>query len=154
MIVAGSTFQFGRDQLRGLHNLATDTFMIAFFNTAENVDRRTIDVLGDITTQAYPLIPATGVPITLAITDDPDPNGGGAGIPGAPPIVDFADLTLGPTTIPGANAAAGAVIFNSSQSDKVLWVLSFGGAIEVTDGLLKLVFPPANAAEAIVRVIV
>lgn len=152
MIVGGTTFQMLRDQSRGLHNFQTDTFLIAFFTPAQNVDRRTVDVLTDVTTQAYPLIPATGVPLVLTINDDPDPNGGGAGIPGAPPIIDFADLSLGPTTIDNINPAAGAIIFNSSQSDKICWVFSFGGAIEVTNGLLNITWPDPNAGTAIVRV--
>ena len=48
--------------------------------------------------------------------------------------------------------ARGALIYNSSKSNKSVAVLDFGGDKTVTDGTFAVQFPTADANSAIVRI--
>ena len=63
-------------------------------------------------------------------------------------FADFADTTWTDATI----TAAGALIYNSSQSDKAVAVLSFGGDKTSTNGDFVIQFPVADASNAIIRI--
>lgn len=63
-------------------------------------------------------------------------------------FADFADTTWTSATI----TAAGALIYNSSQSNKAVAVLSFGGDKTSTNGDFVIQFPVADASNAIVRI--
>ena len=63
-------------------------------------------------------------------------------------FADFADTTWTSATI----TAAGALIYNSSQSDKAVAVLSFGGDKTSTNGDFVVQFPTADASNAIIRI--
>lgn len=63
-------------------------------------------------------------------------------------FADFADTTWTDATI----TAAGALIYNSSQSNRAVAVLSFGGDKTSTNGDFTLTFPTANATNAIIRI--
>ena len=49
-------------------------------------------------------------------------------------------------------SAAGALIYNSSQSNKAIAVISFGGTVASTAGDFTVSFPAADASNAIVRI--
>lgn len=63
-------------------------------------------------------------------------------------FADFADTTWTSATI----TAAGALIYNSSQSNKAVAVLSFGGDKTSTNGDFVVQFPVADASNAIIRI--
>ena len=63
-------------------------------------------------------------------------------------FADFADTTWTSATI----TAAGALIYNSSQSNKAVAVLSFGGDKTSTNGDFVVQFPAADASNAIIRI--
>jgi hypothetical protein len=63
-------------------------------------------------------------------------------------FADFADATWTSATI----TAAGALIYNSSQSNKAVAVLSFGGDKTSTNGDFVIQFPFADATNAIIRI--
>jgi hypothetical protein len=63
-------------------------------------------------------------------------------------IVDFADLSFTGVTL----TAAGALIYNKTQSDKAVCVLSFGGDKTATAGTFTIVFPAFTSANAILRI--
>lgn len=63
-------------------------------------------------------------------------------------FTDFADTTWTNATI----TANGALIYNSSQSDKAVAVLAFGGDKTSTAGDFTIVFPTADASNAIIRI--
>jgi hypothetical protein len=63
-------------------------------------------------------------------------------------FADFADTTWTDATI----TAAGALIYNSSQSNKAVAVLSFGGDKTSTNGDFVIQFPVADASNAIIRI--
>ena len=62
--------------------------------------------------------------------------------------VDFADVSWSSATI---SDAAGAVIYNSSASDKAIAVIDFGATKSVTSGTLTVTLPANSAAAAIIR---
>ena len=63
-------------------------------------------------------------------------------------FLDFADLTWTTATI----TAAGAMIYNSSQSNAAVAILSFGTDKTSVAGSFNIVFPAANETDAIIRV--
>ena len=56
-----------------------------------------------------------------------------------------------PTWTSASFTANGALIYNSTNSDKAIAVLAFGGDFTVSSGTFKIVFPAAGA-NAIIRI--
>jgi hypothetical protein len=69
-------------------------------------------------------------------------------VSGTTAFADFADTTWTDATI----TAAGALIYNSSQSNRAVAVLSFGGDKTSTNGDFVIQFPVADASNAIIRI--
>lgn len=67
---------------------------------------------------------------------------------GTTAFTDFADLTFTNVTI----TANGALIYNSSASNKAVCVLAFGADKTATAGNFTIVFPTADASNAIIRI--
>jgi hypothetical protein len=67
---------------------------------------------------------------------------------GTTAFVDFADTTWSSATI----TARGALIYNSSKSDKAVVVLDFGADKTSTTGDFVIQFPTADASSAIIRI--
>jgi VCBS repeat-containing protein len=67
---------------------------------------------------------------------------------GTTALTDFADLSFTSATI----TARGALIYNSSKSNKAVAVLDFGSDKTSTDGTFTIQFPTADATNAIIRI--
>lgn len=67
---------------------------------------------------------------------------------GTTAFTDFADTTWAAATI----TANGALIYNSSKSNKAVAVLAFGGDKTSTAGDFTIIFPTADASNAIIRI--
>ena len=63
-------------------------------------------------------------------------------------LTDFADLTFSSSSI----TARGALIYNSSASDKAVLVLDFGSDKASSSGDFTISFPTADASSAIIRI--
>ena len=63
-------------------------------------------------------------------------------------IVDFADEVFSNLTI----SAAGALLYNSSASNKAIAVFSFGSNVASTAGDFTVIFPTADASNAVIRI--
>jgi carbon monoxide dehydrogenase subunit G len=63
-------------------------------------------------------------------------------------LVDFADEVFSSVTL----SAVGAVIYNDTNSDKLVVVLDFGGTKTATNGDFTIQFPAAGASTAIIRI--
>ena len=134
--------------LDGIHAFGTtvvrasttaDTFKIALYTSSATLDS---------TTTAYSTsneVPSTGGYSaggnTLTVSQVPTSTSTTAWL-------DFADSTWSAATI----TANGALIYNSSQSDKAVAVLAFGGDKTSTAGDFTIVFPAANSTSAIIRI--
>ena len=67
---------------------------------------------------------------------------------GSTAIVDFADEVFANLTI----SADGAIIYNSSQANKAIAVFDFGTTVTSTSGDFTVVFPTADASNAVIRI--
>jgi len=67
---------------------------------------------------------------------------------GTTALVDFADEVFSNLTI----TAAGALIYNSSASNKAIAVFSFGSNVASTAGDFTVIFPAADASNAVLRI--
>jgi len=130
---------FKEELLEGVHDFRTtgDTFKIALYTSSANLDASTTtySTSNEVTGAGYT---AGGNTLT---TVDPTSSGTTA-------FLDFSDTTWSSSTI----TAAGALIYNSSEGDKAVAVLSFGGDKTSTDGDFTIQFPTADASNAIVRI--
>ena len=66
---------------------------------------------------------------------------------GTTAYVDFAD----PSWTSASFTANGALIYNSTNGNKAIAVLAFGGDFTVTAGTFTIVLPAADATNAIIR---
>jgi len=140
---------FKVELLSGGHNFNTtnvartvntqDVFKIALFTSAAT--------LGAATT-AYSTsneVPSTGNYSaggnTLTISQVPTSSSTTA-------FIDFADTTWSTATI----TANGALIYNSTNSDTAVAVLAFGVDKTSTAGDFTIIFPTADASNAIIRI--
>tara|TARA_X000001382_G_scaffold49132_1_gene33274 strand:+ start:744 stop:1181 length:438 start_codon:yes stop_codon:yes gene_type:complete len=68
-------------------------------------------------------------------------------ISGEVAFVDFDDVTWSGSTI----SAAGAILYNSSVSNKAIAILSFGGTVASSSGNFVLTMPANNSSNALLR---
>jgi len=66
---------------------------------------------------------------------------------GTTALTDFADLTFSTVTI----TTSGCLIYNSSASNRSVGVFNFGGDKTATAGDLTVIFPTADASNAVIR---
>lgn len=133
--------------LNGIHAFSTtvvrgttaaDTFKIALFTSSATLDATTTayTTTGEVSGTGYS---AGGQ--TLSVT--------GPTSSGTTAYLDFADVTWTTATI----TANGALIYNSTQSDKAFAVLAFGGDKTTTAGDFTIQFPVYDATNAIIRIV-
>ena len=67
---------------------------------------------------------------------------------GTTAYVDFADTTWSSSTI----TANGALIYNANSSNAAVVVLAFGSDKSSSNGDFTIIFPTANATDAIIRI--
>ena len=138
---------FKVDLLNGIHAFGTtvtrgsttaDTFKIALYTSSATLDA---------TTTAYSVtneVSGTGYSAggnTLSVSQTPTSTSTTAWL-------DFADTTWSASTI----TANGALVYNSTQSNKAVAVLAFGGDKTSTNGDFTVIFPTADSSNAIIRI--
>lgn len=138
---------FKVDLLNGVHAFGTtvtrgstnaDTFYIALYTSSATLDS---------TTTAYSAtneVSGTGYSAggnSLTVSQTPTSTSTTAWL-------DFADSTWASSTI----TANGALIYNSTNSNKAVAVLAFGGDKTSTNGDFTIVFPTADSSNAIIRI--
>ena len=131
---------FKKELLEGVHNFKNSggsTFKIALFTSSATLGASTTAyaTTNEVTGTGYS---AGGASLTRV---DPSTSGTTA-------LTDFADETFSTATI----TANGALIYNSSASDKAVIVLAFGGDKTSTAGDFTIQFPTADASNAIIRI--
>ena len=138
---------FKVDLLNGVHAFGTtvtrgstnaDTFYIALYTSSATLNS---------TTTAYSAtneVSGTGYSAggnSLTVSQTPTSTSTTAWL-------DFADSTWASSTI----TANGALIYNSTNSNKAVAVLDFGGDKTSTNGDFTIVFPTADSTSAIIRI--
>ena len=128
---------FKTELLGGTHDLDTDVIKIALFTSSAT--------LGASTTAYSTSNEVSGTGYTAGGNTL---SGATISLSGSTAIVDFSDTTWSSATI----TARGALIYNSSKSDKAIAVLDFGSDKSSTNGDFTVVFPAADASNAIFRI--
>ena len=133
--------------LTAYHNFGTtvtragtgaDTFKIALFTSAATLSAATTAYS---TTNEVSGIGYTAGGNTLTISQAPTSTSTTAWL-------DFADSTWSAATI----TANGALIYNSTQGNRAVAVLAFGGDKTSTAGDFTIIFPTADSSNAIIRI--
>jgi hypothetical protein len=118
---------------------AADTFKIALYTSSASLDASTTAYTTSNEVASTGNYSAGGN--TLSVSQVPTSTGTTA-------FLDFADTTWSSATI----TANGALIYNSTQSNKAVAVLAFGGDKTSTNGDFTIVFPTPDATNAIIRI--
>lgn len=128
---------FKQELLGGIHDLDTDVIKMALYTSSATLGASTTAYTSsnEVVGAGY-----TGGGNTL--------SGAAITLDGSVAIVDFSDTTWSSATI----TARGALIYNSSKSNKAIAVIDFGGDKTSTNGDFTVVFPAATGTNAIVRI--
>ena len=136
---------FKQELLGGVHDLDTDTIKIALIKVSHS------GTYGAATTNYSDVTGASDEAVGTNYT------AGGQGLDSATialdasnntAFLDFADEVFANLTI----AAVGAIIYNSSKSNKAIALFDFGGTVTSTSGDFTIVFPAAAHSTAVVRI--
>lgn len=128
---------FKQQILLGEHDLDTDVIKLALYTSAATLSAATTayttsdEVVGTGYTAGGNTL--TGATVSLS---------------GTTAYVDFSDTTWSTATI----TARGALMYNSSKSNKAIAVLDFGADKTSTAGDFTVQFPTNDASSAIVRI--
>ena len=138
-ISSAITTSFKQELLVATHNFTAssgDTFKLALYTSSATLGA---------TTTAY---------VTTGQVSGTNYTAGGANLTSVTPttsgttaVCDFADLTFGTATI----TSRGALLYNSSKSNKAVAAIDFGGDKTSTAGDFTIVFPSPTATGAIIR---
>ena len=130
---------FKTEVLTAVHNFTAttgDTFKIALFTSSATLSKSTTaySATNEVSGTGYSSGGNTLTSVTPALSTDTA-------------CCDFSDSSWTTATI----TARGALIYNSSQSDKAVVVLDFGGDKTSTSVTFTIQFPAADASNAILR---
>jgi len=130
---------FKKELLEGIHDFRSggDTFKLALFTSSASLDATTT------TFSTTNEVSGTGYTSGGNTLTNVNPTSSGTTA-----FTDFADTTFSSATI----TAAGALIYNSTEADKAVAVLDFGGDKTSTNGDFTIQFPTADASNAIIRI--
>ena len=131
---------FKQELLTGTHdftNSTGDTFKIALFTSSATLGAATTayTTSNEVSGTGYTAGGNTLTNVTPSTS-------------GTTAFTDFADTTWSSATI----TARGALIYNSTDSDKAVVVLDFGSDKTSTNGDFTIQFPTADASNAIIRI--
>ena len=139
-ITSTLTTSFKKELLEATHNFSAsggNSFKLALFTSSAS--------LGESTTAYSTSNEASGTNYTAgggALTNVAPTSSGTTG------FTDFADLTFSNAKV----TARGCLIYNSTNSDKAVAAIDFGGDKTSTAGDFTIVFPAAAASTAIIRI--
>lgn len=128
---------FKQQILLGEHDLDTDVIKIALYTSSATLDASTTvySTTNEVVGTGY-----TAGGNTL--------SGATVSLSGTTAFADFSDTSWTTATI----TARGALIYNSSKSNKAIAVLDFGADKTSTAGTFTVQFPANDASNAIVRI--
>ena len=139
-ITSTLTTSFKKELLLGNHNFTNssgDTYKLALYTSSATLGATTTSFT--TTGQASGTNYSSGGGTLTNVT--PTSSGTTA-------FTDFADLTFGTATV----TARGCMIYNSSDSNKSVATIDFGGDKTSTAGDFTIVFPAAASGTAIIRI--
>ena len=133
---------FKQELLVGTHNFTAttgNTFKIALYTSSATLGAGTtaFSATNEITNSSGTAYTSGGATLT-SVTPTTDSTTA---------VCDFADVSFTSASF----TANGALIYNSSQSNKAVAVIAFGGDKTVSSGTFTIQFPTADATNAIIR---
>ena len=133
---------FKQELLVGTHNFTAttgNTFKIALYTSSATLGAGTtaFSTSNEITNSSGTAYTSGGATLT-SVTPTTDSTTA---------VCDFADVSFTSASF----TANGALIYNSSQSNKAVAVIAFGGDKTVSSGTFTIQFPTADATNAIIR---
>ena len=134
---------FKQELLGGVHDLDTDTLKVALIKSSP------AGTYGSATTNYSDITGNSDEAVGTNYT-----TGGQAldspviSLSGGTAFVDFADEVFSNATV----SADGAIIYNASQGNAAIAVFDFGGTVTSTSGDFTIVFPTADASNAVIRI--
>ena len=134
---------FKQELLGGVHDLDTHTLKLALIKPSPTgtYDAATTNY-SDITGNSDE---ATGTNYTAG---GQELDSATISLSGTTAIVDFADEVFSNLTI----SAGGAIIYNSSASNKAIAIFAFSSTVSSTAGDFTVIFPTADASNAVIRI--
>jgi hypothetical protein len=131
---------FKQQILEGIHDFETggDVFKLSLYTSAANLSASTTVYTSTSEVSATGQYVAGGGTLTGQQTS----------LDSSVAIVDFADLSFTGVTL----TARGALIYNTSESNKAVCVLDFGADKTATSGTFTIQFPAFTSAAAILRI--
>jgi len=137
MITAGLTNSFKEQLLLGLHDFSVDVMKIALYTSAAELGPTTLvyTTAGEVSGVGYT---AAGQVLTGVVVTR---TGGTAYVSFNNPAWNAATFTT-----------RGALIYNSSKSDRSVGVLNFGLDQTMLSQQFQIQFPPNNADNALIRI--
>ena len=134
---------FKQELLGGVHDLDTDSLKLALIKqTPTGTYGASTTNYSDVTGNSDE---ATGTNYTAG---GQTLDGAAISLSGSTAIVDFTDEVFTELTI----SADGAILYNASQGNKAIAVFDFGGTVTATAGDFTVVFPTADASNAVIRI--
>ena len=136
-ITQGMCSSFKEQLLKGEHDFDVDTFKIALYTSSATLSAATTvySVSNEVAGSGYSAGGNTlsGTTVTLS---------------GTTAFVTFSDTTWLTSTI----TARGALVYNSSKSNKAVAVLDFGTDKTSTSGSFTIQFPANTSTTALIRI--
>ena len=134
---------FKQELLGGVHDLDTHTLKVALIKSSMSGTYGAATAnYSDVTGNSDE---ATG---TNYSAGGQNLDGAAITLSGTTAIVDFTDEVFSNLTL----TARGCIIYNSSASNKAIAVFDFGGNVSATSGDFTIVFPAADASNAVIRI--
>jgi len=134
---------FKSELMGGTHDLDTDVLKLALIkDTPTGTYDATTTNYSDVTGNSDE---ATGTNYTAGGNTL---DGATIATSGTTAFLDFTDEVFADVTV----SADGCIIYNSSQGNKAIAVIDFGGTVAATAGDLTIEFPTADASNAIIRI--
>ena len=128
---------FKKELFEATHDFTSDTFKIALFTSSATLDASTTaySATNEISGSGYG---AGGIALTVVAP----------AIDGTSAIVDFND----PSWTSASFTANGALVYNSSKSNKAVAAFAFGSDQTVSSGTFTITIPSAASGTAVVRI--
>jgi len=142
-ILQTTTTSFKVQLLQGVHNFSANTFKIALYTAAANLnaDTTVYSTTNEITGTGY-----TAGGNTLVVNPTPTSGVGTNNL--AVAYISFNNTSWTSASF----TTRAALIYNTSQSNASVAVLDFGADKTVSSTTFTIVFPTANISSAIIRV--
>ena len=136
-IIQGICTSFKQELMEGVHDFSVggDVFKLALYGPSANINSSTTvyTTTGEVSGTGYV---AGGATLTSA----------GVATSGTTAYFNFSNVSWSSSTI----AAAGALIYNSSKSNKAVAVLNFGVTFYSSNSTFTVTFPPNTSQTALI----